>query len=439
MNTDCFRQDIVLFTPDLTPFGIENGRGITGFSLMVDEYARLLAKSGKNVVVSCSSLKNPDTKINDEYLLLKRTLWRIVRYARVRDWKYAFLYFIRARKLSRATRFQIFKQRLSTGLYIRQIRDSKATVAFIQSFLPHIMPFVGASLSEKLPMALVCHAAYDDKSPLFCNYGGSFARYAVAPLVMNGISVSGVGSGIVKYFQQHIPIRYYPQLHLIGNPLPVVIVDALRNEKVTCGYTIVVSGNIGERKNQSQVLRSLAMLPAETKRDMQVIFIGNDTTNGKIQQEAKELGVDDLCYFTGQLQRSEALRITANADLVVSATCSEGFGMPFIEGFAFGIPAVSFADIDAAEELGDPECMVLVKERSDKALADGILKAMQKEWDRNYIRQMVISKFDSQVITEKYIHLLDSTPKPTLSEERWDKMMLVYLRNKEGCFYPESR
>lgn len=431
------RNVVLIFTPDLTPSGIENGRGVTGFSLMVDEYARLLARHGKVVRVSCSSLKNPDLKIGDEYLLLERSLWQIARHARPGDWKHAFLYFLASCRLSRSARWRIFKQRLSTGLYVKQIRRSGAEVVFLQSFLPHIMPFVGAALHEKVPMALACHQAYDDRSPLFANYEGAFARYAVAPMVMNGIPVSGVGSGIARYFRQHVPECYWSRLHVIGNPVPEP--DGMLGRKKDSGlFTIVVSGNIGERKNQSQVLRALACLPAEERGRLQVIFIGDDSTHGRIRRQAVEAGVERLCRFMGRLSREETLRVTAGADLVLSATRSEGFGLPFIEGFSFGIPAVFFADIDAAAELGDPKCAVLVRERGDEALAEGILQAMRTEWDREHIRRSVREKFGPQAIAGQHARLLGSASVPSLSEKRWDRMMLAYLRNKDGRFYPAS-
>lgn len=436
MNANCSRTNILLFTPDLTPWGIENGRGITGFSLMVDEYARLLAHYGRVVDVSCSSLQNPDLKIGDEYLLLKRNIWQIVKNARLKDWKYAFWYCLKARDLSRPARLQVFKQRLSTGLYIKQIKRRGTAVAFIQSFLPHIMPFVGASLHTRLPMVVCCHAAYDDKDPLFCNYGGAFARYVICPLVMNGILVCGVSSGIVRYFQRHIPKVFYPQLHVVGNPIPVD--SGLERITESNVFTIVVSGNIGERKNQSQVLRALALLPATDQKRLRVVFIGYDSTKGRIQQEAEDLGVNGFCWFAGKLPREKALQLTANADLILSATRSEGFGLPFIEGFTFGIPAVFFADVAAAEELRDPKWAVLVEERSDKALADGILTAMHTEWDRDYIHRSVLKKFSPQVIADKYINVLDAAHVPSMSEKRWDKMMLAYLRNKNGAFYQEK-
>lgn len=428
------RRNILLFTPDLTPIGVENGRDSTGFSLMVDEYARMLVHSGRVVDVSCSSLRNSDIKINNEYLLLRRNLWQIVSSARWRDWKYAFLYFLRARNLSLTAKLQILKQRLSTGLYYKQIRKQGSTVAFLQSFLPHIMPFVGASLRAKLPMVIVCHSGYEDESPKFRNYESSFARYVVCPMAINGICISGVSSGIVRYFQRYVPSRFYSELHVIGNPLPKRVEDLNRTKKSNA-FTIIVSGTIGERKNQGQVLRALALLPKKERERLRVIFIGSDTTGGRIQKEGKALGVNAFCCFMGKLSREKALEITAEANLVVSAARNEGFGMPFIEGYSFGIPAVFFADIDAAEDLGDCKCAVMVKERSDKAFAEGILTAMHTEWDRHYIYQFVIKKFNQQVIAEKYAELLDTVQISSLSENRWDKMMLVYLRNKNRRFY----
>lgn len=81
----------------------------------------------------------------------------------------------------------------------------------------------------------------------------------------------------------------------------------------------------------------------------------------QIIKQQISIGVSDNCIFYGSVSREESLRIISNSDLVASTTLSEGFGLPFLEGYSFGIPALFFKDIAAAEILSDSQCCITIE------------------------------------------------------------------------------
>ena len=65
----------------------------------------------------------------------------------------------------------------------------------------------------------------------------------------------------------------------------------------------------------------------------------------------------------------------------------EGFGLSLAESFVQGTPSVTFADLDAAEDLYDPCAMLLCHERSDEALSAAMAQALETNWDQDAIRR----------------------------------------------------
>ena len=86
------------------------------------------------------------------------------------------------------------------------------------------------------------------------------------------------------------------------------------------------------------------------------------------------------------------------------SSISEGFGLSIIEGFVYGKPTVAFADLAAVPDLYHEKAMVLVKERSDIALANGMLKVMNNNWDATWITKYA-ENFSFEVMAKRYLNV----------------------------------
>ncbi len=58
-----------------------------------------------------------------------------------------------------------------------------------------------------------------------------------------------------------------------------------------------------------------------------------------------------------------------------------------IEGFNFGLPTITFADLDAISDIYNKKAMLIIKERSDKVLAEGISRMLKIDWKKKKIKQ----------------------------------------------------
>ena len=79
-----------------------------------------------------------------------------------------------------------------------------------------------------------------------------------------------------------------------------------------------------------------------------------------------------------------------------------------IEAAKYGIPTLTFGDLDAAKDIYSPDSMLLVDERTDEAVADGISKMMKKEWNKDAIIKSV-DRFNDDIYNqylEVYRHII---------------------------------
>ena len=65
---------------------------------------------------------------------------------------------------------------------------------------------------------------------------------------------------------------------------------------------------------------------------------------------------------------------------------SEGFGLSLIEGMHYGLPCMSFTDVDAFEVIYDECAMIGVEDHSDEAVAKGSEQLLTASWDNEWIK-----------------------------------------------------
>ncbi len=75
------------------------------------------------------------------------------------------------------------------------------------------------------------------------------------------------------------------------------------------------------------------------------------------------------------LSDTELWKRYRSADLLLTASLEEGFGLPAIEAMSVGCP-VLYSDVGGLSEVVDG-CGVLVDPRDESSIADGILNAIE--------------------------------------------------------------
>ena len=92
---------------------------------------------------------------------------------------------------------------------------------------------------------------------------------------------------------------------------------------------------------------------------LQLVIIGSGPLRGTLEAQANTLGLNGRIRFTGHVSDEEKWRLFQAADIYVSTTHHEGFGIAFLEAMRAGLPVVAY-DSGGQRDLLRPGESVLV-------------------------------------------------------------------------------
>ena len=90
------------------------------------------------------------------------------------------------------------------------------------------------------------------------------------------------------------------------------------------------------------------------------------------------------------------------ADGLVLPSLMEGLSLVTLEAIQHGKPVIMFADNETASDVNSPDATILVKERSDQALADAIVEWYERDWDIKKIKEYS-KNFTIERVADEYI------------------------------------
>lgn len=104
---------------------------------------------------------------------------------------------------------------------------------------------------------------------------------------------------------------------------------------------MVSVGRLAKEKNFGELLRVMTGL---RELPVRLLLVGDGPVREELEQQARELGVDDRVVFTGMVPPEEVGRYYRAGDLFVSASTSETQGLTYFEALSAGLPMLCRKD-----------------------------------------------------------------------------------------------
>jgi glycosyltransferase involved in cell wall biosynthesis len=118
---------------------------------------------------------------------------------------------------------------------------------------------------------------------------------------------------------------------------------------------VLFLGNLIPRKGLKTLLEALSRVPAECCR---LDVVGNMEMDKayvrEVRQQAKEKGLDERVEFLGTMEDADLANRMCSSQVMVVPSTYEGFGIVYLEGMGFGMPAIGTTS-GAAGEIIAPE------------------------------------------------------------------------------------
>ncbi len=148
---------------------------------------------------------------------------------------------------------------------------------------------------------------------------------------------------------------------------------------------VVMVGNTEDRKKGVvYLLKAIQMLKDDT--DVKLTIVDRPGEHTKYAPRlVHELGLDERVTFTGRLTVDELVRQYGMAEVAVTASVYEGFGLPCAEAMSCGTPVIATRAGALPEIVGSDGAGILVPAADPAALAAAIRQVL---WDGRLKREM---------------------------------------------------
>jgi L-malate glycosyltransferase len=233
----------------------------------------------------------------------------------------------------------------------------------------------------------------------------------VKKILMNADKVVGMSLDIIErattYYNISRKIELIP--HSIKRPL------FAPKTREALGYSpddilLITVGRLIPRKGVHDLIYAIQ----SQHENVKLLIIGDGPERQKLQELAASLRVSDRICFLGYVSEETKFQILNIADIYVSATCHEGFGLVFLEAMAVGLPIISYDNGGHVDFLSDNQSGFLVRLGDLRALIQRIkvlseaadLRRRMGQWNRQRVEDYYISRCAAkyQALYEAAVH-----------------------------------
>jgi len=156
-------------------------------------------------------------------------------------------------------------------------------------------------------------------------------------------------------------------------------------------------------KGGDLLVRALQRLPGSLKTETMLLLLGD---GGEVIAETAGIHTLNLGYVSDD--RLKAIAYSA-ADLFVSPTRAESFGLVFLESMACGTPMVSFRVGGVSDPVRPGVTGYLAEPGNAKDLCDGIVQLLEDEPLRRYMSQqcraIALKEYSLELYIQRHLEL----------------------------------
>ena len=290
--------------------------------------------------------------------------------------------------------------------FYQYIKKYKLEFDIIHAHMHWPQGYVAVKLKEELnvPAVVTVHATQADLKNV-CNPQNSSKYEHIHLVFRNASALIRVNQKDLSFLKKFNPNVYYVPNGFDPNRLKLTSRNEARKAlMLPLDKKLIFSlGNLVERKGFQHLITAMKEV-LKVREDVRCFIGGDGPMKRKFEKLIKRLGLQEYVKLLGFLPDDELKYWMNAADLFVLPSLSEGNPTVMFEALGVGLPFVGTAvggvpEIITSEDYGflcppaDPEC-----------LAEKILVALEREWDRERIRKYA-ERFTWDTISKRIIDI----------------------------------
>jgi len=276
-----------------------------------------------------------------------------------------------------------------------QMKNDKIDVVHLQSVCNNITPIIGKSIADSLRVPYVCTEHYTSFKEAGENIFKPFTSFNEVKEVVKS---SSLNMAVSNFASRYCESCFETKFETVYNIIPDQFIEQPIKINNTQDFVFLCIGTLQARKGQHHLLRAFAKIVPECQ-NVKLILVGKGPDEKSLLDLAKQLRISERVKIINYLPSEDFISTIDTAQVIVSASNQELFGLTLIEGFFRGKPTV-------ATRSGGPEELInstngLISDFADeKAMADNLLYVYKnyQSYNKEQIKQDAIKKYSESAI-----------------------------------------
>lgn len=187
------------------------------------------------------------------------------------------------------------------------------------------------------------------------------------------------------------------------------------------GPFLLFVGRLVEKKGVRYLIESMPEIVKEFPKT-KLLIIGRGTLEKELKDLTRKLESGENVIFTGEIANFELPKYYATADIFIGPSIiaeggdREGLPVTFMEAMSCGAIIVT-TDLEGNKDLIlNNHSGFIISQRSTKHISDKVLELLKNRSlmsrIRNQAREIIVEKFDWEIISERYKDILNSVINP---------------------------
>ena len=198
------------------------------------------------------------------------------------------------------------------------------------------------------------------------------------------------------------------RVRIVHNGVDTGIFRRLDHVEKEPNSLVIVGKTEDKKKGVHFLLKAVQLLKDDV--DVKVSVVGKqDPDDGYRRKLVQELGIGDRVAFTGHVGADELARLYSSAEIAVTASLYEGFGLPAAEAMACGTPVIATRAGALPEIVGEHGTGILVPPADPPALAAAIKRLLADKQLRQRMgdaaRKRIEESFSWEVAARKTLEV----------------------------------
>ncbi len=272
----------------------------------------------------------------------------------------------------------------------------------------HGLPFFTPWYVKEKKVALICEVAMELWVELFGLFFGSIGRF-VEKFYLGSVYKNIPILTISKSTEEELIKEGVSRNNITILPMGVNIPLRIKEYPKETDLTLIFIGRLSKAKGIEDAILTLKEVSrALPNPKLWVIGRGEESYVHRLKKLARKLKIDEKITWYGFIDENKKFELLARANILISPSIKEGWGLTITEAALVGTPSVVYNSAGLRDVLGKSNYKIIVKSNTPEEISFEVIKLFN---DPVFLRKLELNRpkkesFDWEKTAKKALELM---------------------------------